>query len=150
MVRKIKPVSRIDEIEAEINKIVGEVFSWRKKPLVLEDSWVPYVDISEKKDQVVVEVELPGISPRDITVLLDSNRIEIKGLRRRRHPPKRVKYMQLEREYGPFYRCVFLPEVVVPEKAIAELENGVLTIALKKHSKEKGKKVVLEISKPEA
>lgn len=149
MVRKIKPISRIDDIEAEINKIVGEVFSWKKKPLVLDEGWVPCVDVSEKEGQVVVEVELPGIAPKDITILLNSNRIEIKGLRRRQHPQKRIKYTRLEREYGSFYRCVFLPEAVIPEKAVAEYKNGVLTIAMKKHRRDKGKKVVLEISRPE-
>jgi HSP20 family molecular chaperone IbpA len=105
MAKKIRPISKIVKIEAEIDKIFGEFFSPKKDLLGLEQSWIPCVDISEKEDEVIVKAELPG------------------------------------------RRFVFLPSAVVPEKSKALLENGVLTILLKKFRKKKEKEVVVKVQK---
>jgi HSP20 family protein len=147
MVKKIRPVSRVVKIEAEINKIFGEIFSQKKDLLGLDESWVPCVDISEKEDEVIVKVELPGVIQKDITILLHTNRIEIKGIKRERRFHNPVKYFRLEREFGTFRRIVFLPSAAVPEKSRALLENGVLTISLKKYRKKKDKEIVVKVQK---
>ena len=149
MRKKIQPVSRIAKIETEINRMVGELFSDRRKGYGLDESWMPWVDISEKKSEVLVEVELPGVAEKDITILLSHNRVEIKGIKRRSRFRKSVQYLRLEREYGPFRRFVNFPCAIVPEKAKATLENGVLLLALKKYRASREKEVVLEIEKPE-
>jgi len=147
MVKKIRPVSRIVKIEAEINKIFGEFFSHKKELFGLDESWVPCVDISEKEDEVIVKVELPGVAQKDISILLHSNRIELKGIKKERLSQSRVRYFRLEREFGTFRRIVFLPSAVVPEKSKALLENGILTIILKKYRKKKEKEVVVKVQK---
>ena len=147
MVKKIRPVSRVVKIEAEINKIFGEFFSQTKDILGLDESWVPCVDISEKEDEVIVKVELPGVAQKDIAILLHSNRIEIKGTKRERRSRSSVRYFRLEREFGTFRRIVFLPSAVVPEKSKAVLENGILTVTLKKYRKKKEKEVVVKVQK---
>jgi HSP20 family molecular chaperone IbpA len=42
------------------------------------------------------------------------------------------RYMRLEREFGAFRRDVVVPGAVDPDRACAALENGVLTVVLKK------------------
>lgn len=147
MVKRIKPITRIVKIEAEINKIVGEVFSYKKDLIGLDEGWIPYVDISERENEMTVKVELPGVNRKDIAILLHSNRIEVKGIKRENLPLGKKKYHRLEREYGSFRRFIFLPSAVIPEKAQASLENGILTIALRKHKRLKEKEVVLKIQK---
>jgi HSP20 family protein len=149
MVRKIRPVSRIVKIEAEIDRIFGEFFSQKNELFGLDESWVPCVDISEKGNEVIVAVEIPGVAQKDITILLHSNRLEIKGVKREKRPQSNMKYHRLEREYGTFRRFVFLPSAVVPERSRALLENGILTIILKKFRRKKEKEVVLKVQKPE-
>ena len=147
MVKRIKPISRVVKIEAEINRIMGEAFFQKKELLGLDESWIPYVDISERENDLTVRVELPGVEQRDIAILLHNTRIEIKGKKKEDLQRGEIKYHQLEREYGSFRRFIFLPSVVVPEKARATLENGVLTIVLKKYKRKKEKEVVLKIQK---
>jgi len=149
MPKKIRPVSRIVKIEAEINRIVDEMYLHERKTHGLDESWVPWIDISEKQTEIIVEVELPGTVQKDITILLSSNRLEIKGIKRRSRFRKQVKYLRFEREYGPFRRLIFLPGAVIPEKARATFENGVLTLVLKKYRILKRKEVVLEIKRSE-
>ena len=147
--KKIQPVSRVVKIEAEINRMVGELFSDRRRFYGLDESWVPWVDISEKENEVLVEVELPGVAEKDITILLSHNRAEIKGTKRRQRFRKKVTYMRLEREYGPFRRFISFPCAVIPEKSRAILENGILLLVLKKYRGSRRKEVILEIGEAE-
>lgn len=147
MVKKIKPVSRTVKIEAEINRIVGEVFFQKRDFLGLDESWIPCVDLSEKGDEINVVIELPGVAQKDINILLHSNRLEISGVKKENLPQSRIKYHRLEREYGNFRRYIFLPSVVIPEKAKASLENGVLHVILRKYKRKKEKEVVVKIQK---
>jgi HSP20 family protein len=147
MVKKIRPVSRVVKIEAEINKIFGEFFSQKKDLLGLDESWIPCVDISEKEDEVIVKVELPGVDQKDISILLHSNRIEIKGIKRERRSRSRIRYFRLEREFGTFRRIIFLPSAVDPDKSKALLKNGILTVLLKKYRRRKEREVVVKVQK---
>ncbi|MFC2168678.1 Hsp20/alpha crystallin family protein [Acidobacteriota bacterium] len=149
MVKTIKPVSRIIKIEAEINRIAGEVFVERKEMLGLDESWVPCVDISERGEDLIVEVELPGVDQNGITIFLYSSRIEVKGIKKENRPCSPFKFLRLEREYGTFRRFIFLPSAVDPEEAKATLENGILTIILRKYRTGRVRKVEFEIEKEE-
>ena len=95
----------------------------------------PAVDVYEKKGELVIEMELPGTAEKDITILLYSNRLEVKGLKQEFLPDREVRYLRLEREFGPFRREVVVPCAVDPDRAYASLENGILTIVLKKPPK---------------
>ena len=101
------------------------------------------------RPNITVEVELPGVEQKDIQLVFYGNRIEIKGLKNEIPPGARIKYLRLEREYGPFRRFIFLPNAVHPEKTRALLENGVLTIQFKKVKRKHDRQVVLKIRKPE-
>ncbi len=147
MKKKIQPVSRIVKIEAEINRMVGEILADQRGEYGLDQSWIPWVDVSEKKNEVLVEVELPGVQERDVTILLSSHRVEIKGNKRRDRFSQKVNYLRLEREYGPFRRFVNFPCAILPEKAKAALENGILFLTLKKYRVAYPKEVILEIEK---
>lgn len=147
MAKRIKPISRIVKLEAEINKIIGEAFSPQMKLPGVDECWVPCVDISEKEDTIIVQVELPGVSEKDITILLHSNHFEIKGNKKEDLQAGELRFFRLEREYGKFRRVVFLPSSVVTENAQAILENGILTLELHKYRPRKGKEVVLKVHK---
>lgn len=149
MVRKIKPVSRIAKIEAEINRIMGEVFSQRREFLGLDEGWVPCVDIYEKENEFTIETEVPGVSQKDITILLHSSRIEIRGIKKENLPPSGVRYLRLEREYGTFSRVISLPSAVIPEKTSATLENGILRIVLRKLKRVREREVMVKIQETE-
>ena len=145
MVKRIKPVSRTFKIETEINRIVEEVFVHNKDLLGLDESWVPCVDISERGNDLFIEVELPGVDEKDILILLYTSRVEIKGFKKESLPDTEFKFLRLEREYGHFRRFIFLPSAVRADRANASLENGVLTIHLKRQRSKGDKEVVLEI-----
>ncbi|MFC2164708.1 Hsp20/alpha crystallin family protein [Acidobacteriota bacterium] len=149
MAKKIRPIIRTVRTEAEINRLAGEVFERNRELIALGEGWVPVVDISESDTDIIVEAELPGVSDKDVHLVLHNNRLEIKGIKKEVLVHSRVKYFRLERECGPFRRYVFLPNVVNPDRTKAILENGVLTIVFKKYRRKKQGEVVLKISNQE-
>jgi len=149
MVKTIKPISRIAKIEEEINRIIGEVFYRKEDYFGLDEGWVPCIDIYEKENKITIETELPGVTQRDIIILLHSSRIEIRGRKKENLPSSKFRYLRLEREFGNFRRIISLPHSVVPEKTKATLVNGILTIELRKLRRKEEKEVKVTIQKPD-
>jgi HSP20 family protein len=133
MVRKIKPVSRKVKFQTEVDRIQRARVVRKDTVPRLDELWLPAVDIFEKAGEIVVEAEIPGVSPTDIMITVQSNRVEIKGTKEEAAPSEKVRYLRLEREFGRFRRLVVLPCTVVPDKARAFLDNGVLVIRLTKY-----------------
>jgi HSP20 family protein len=132
MVRKIKPVSRIIKISTEINRIKRAPVAKRDAALDLVENWIPRVDVYEKPGEIIVEAEIPGVAQTDIIITVQSNRVEVRGMKKETVPSERIRYLRLEREFGSFRRLVGLPATVLPDRAKAFLQNGVLTLRLVK------------------
>jgi len=127
--------------------MMREVLSERHEMPGLDGGWVPFIDVYEKDNELIVETEVPGLSAKEIVISLFMSRIEIKGIKKEGPVQGSIKYLRLEREYGAFRRIIPLPCAVYPEKAKAYLENGILTINLKKLKETKDKEVVVKIIK---
>ncbi len=130
MAKKIKTALNIVRTGTGTKEGVKRIYAQRNNILSLEETWVPAVDIAVKGNKVIIEAELPGVKRGDITVLLSSSHVEIKGVKKDKLPKTGINYFRLEREYGQFSRFIFLPSSVDPEKAEAAFENGILTIEM--------------------
>jgi len=93
---------------------------------------LPAVDVYETANEYIIEMELPGVPEKDVRVLLFSSRIEVSGFKRELAAHAGSRYMRLEREFGAFRRDVVVPGAIDAAQAVAALENGVLTVVLKK------------------
>ena len=132
MVRRIKPVSRIIKAETRVKAAARAVRPPAARLPLPGEVTIPAVDVYETESEFIVEIELPGVSDKDVKVLLFSSRIEVRGFKRELGTPSGSRYTRLEREFGAFRRDVVVPGAVDPDQACAALENGVLTVVLKK------------------
>ena len=91
----------------------------------------PQVDAFRTPDppQLTIVVELPGVQPEGVHVVVDDHRVLIAGERPR---PKidGAGWQQMEIEYGPFQRTIALPDDVDPAQATADYEHGLLRIVM--------------------
>ncbi len=92
----------------------------------------PQVDTYRTHDpaELTIVVDLAGVDPRDVEIVVLDRTLVITGQRRRALPECRLSYYQMEIEYGPFERRVALPEEVDASGARAACERGLLTIVL--------------------
>jgi len=92
---------------------------------------LPKIALSETASEFRVEAELPGLSEKDIEVVLEGEWLTLKGEKREeRTEDGEVRHG--ERAYGRFERTLELPCEVEAEKARAHYKQGVLHITLPK------------------
>ena len=122
----------VDKLQAEIEQLFADLwhvprFSGPRHGF----SFRPNVDCFHTDDPhaLTVVVELPGVEPESVRVVVGERLLVVAGERRRPQAPGRV-YQQMEIEYGAFQRQVQLGEDVAPERATARFEHGILTVEL--------------------
>lgn len=98
-------------------------------------------DVVESAEKVTVNVEIPGIDPKDVDVSIKGNSLTIKGRKRAERAEKGKQYHMAERTYGEFERTIDIPPFVEMEKAEAEYNNGILKITIPKTENAKTKQI---------
>ena len=94
----------------------------------MTDEREPLIDVVDKKDEIIVMAEVPGIERKDInlTIKQDNMTIDVKNP---------------ERKYN---KTIKLPSNVDPKSAKANYKNGVLEVILKK-TKAKERELKIEV-----
>jgi HSP20 family protein len=105
----------------------------------------PRVDVSENNDFYDIAVELPGMSEKDIEIVLDDDSITLKGEKKLEREVKKKNYHVSERSYGSFQRTFRVPNGVDHNKVEASYSNGVLNISLPKTEIAKKNKRSIEV-----
>lgn len=126
----------VNTMQREFNRMFEEFFGrGRRWPASFEElgAFVP-VDIVETDDGMEVSAELPGMSEKDLDVILspDHTYLTIKGEKKVEKEKKEKGYYHSERTYGAFRRTFALPAPARDEMVKATFVNGVLTVHLKK------------------
>ncbi len=124
------PRRDIDRLQAEIDELFSEV--WRGPRYAgPRQGFRPSVDSfhTAEPHALTVVVELPGIDPASIRLVVGERTLVVAG-ERRRPKVEGCVYQQMEIAYGPFSRRIQLPEDVDPAGAEARYEHGVVTITL--------------------
>jgi len=84
---------------------------------------------TEEPPALHVVVELPGVDPATVQVLVLDRSLVVRGTRERPQP-KGARYHQVEIEYGPFQRRIELAEDVDGRAASATYAAGMLRVEL--------------------
>ena len=120
----------VDKLQDEIEELFADL--WQVPRFSgLRHGFRPNLDCfhTDEPHALTVVVELPGVAPESVRVVVGERVLAIAGERTRPKLPGRV-YQQMEIEYGAFERQVRLVEDVDPERARARFDQGVLTIEL--------------------
>ena len=102
----------------------------------------PAVDVYEKDGNVVVEIPLAGVDPKDVEVSFENGSIVIQGKTERKSEVDEKNFYRKEVRHGSFYRRVPLPAAVKEDKAEATSENGVLKVVAPKAAEAPKAKVI--------
>lgn len=99
----------------------------------------PLVDLADNGKEYVVKAELPGITKEELDVEVTENSIEISAEKKVEETEEKQGYIRKERRYTNFHRSIPLRDGILPDKAEAELKEGVLTVKLPKSVPEEKK-----------
>jgi HSP20 family protein len=90
------------------------------------------LDILDTGPDLVVQSNLPGVKPEDVSITMVGSTLTIKGSIRPSDEFQGANYIRRERHSASFTRSVTLPIAVDAERGEAKFSSGVLTLTLPK------------------
>ncbi len=147
---KWSPLKELEEMRKDMDRLFEDFFA----PVSRRRRWlktdvgvvVPNIEMYDRKDEIVLKAEIPGVSKEDIDLTITKDSITLKGEVKKEEEIKEEDYYACERSYGSFTRSIALPVEVNSEKAKASFKNGVLEITLPKKEEAKPKEIKIEVS----
>ncbi len=110
---------------------------------VSSQSLYPAVDIYEKDEKLVFEVELPGFEKEKISVDVQGRVLTLSGERESSAEVKEEGRYRKERSYGKFERSFKLPFEAAEKQIQAAYRDGVLTLTVEKPEEQKPKQITI-------
>jgi HSP20 family protein len=137
------PFRLLKDFGTEIDKFFESPF----KGLSKKDSEIaiPSLDISEDKNNIYVDADLPGFDQKDIKVKMKRDSLVISAGKESKKEEEKKNYYHCERYQGSFYREVSLPQAVDAGRISAKYKNGVLKVTLPKKEEEKEKEISIDL-----
>jgi len=108
--------------------------------------WRPLVDIRETEDAYRVDLELPAIDPKDVSITFKDGVLSVSGERQFANDNASGRVHRSERHYGKFTRSFRLPEDADADAIRATAKDGVISIALAKSEKARAREIEVELA----
>jgi len=101
----------------------------------------PRVDILETDDELLLFVDLPGVSNENVDMRFEDGELTVTGRRAARQTGRPWLW---EFEAGSFHRAFRVAENIAGDKIQAEMKDGVLTVHLPKIEAAKPRKIAVK------
>ena len=143
IVNRFDPFRDLTLLQDRINRLFDDSMVRQERQPSPNEAWVPMVDITEDENEIVLWVDLPGVSQKEVDIIINGDQLTLKGEKKLDQTNQR-KYLRRERLVGPFSRTFQLNLPVETEKISAVYRNGVLEIHLPKPAESKPQKVSIQ------
>ena len=128
------PLTPVDELHNEIDRLFQNVFRgfaspWGMMrnaagPVMKEMALRPRLDMTGDDKQYVVTVEIPGVSPDDISLEARDGALLLRGEKKQEATSDEKGVYRMERTYGSFERVLPLPEDASEDAVTASHKDG--------------------------
>ena len=125
----------------EIDSLFNNFWNFNDSLGYIEKSQ-PQFDVSQNTTSYFITADLPGMNKKDINISLADDMITLSGERKlnKNHDEEFSRYNNIQ--YGSFEKSFYIPDDANIDKIEAKMNNGVLTLEIKK-----AKKVLPDIKK---
>ena len=135
-----EPVREMMTLREAMDRLFDDAFT---RPINLRDGgWsAPAIDMYQTDDEVVVRAALPGFKADEVQINVTGDVLTLRGEIKQQEEQKERSWHIREHRWGSFERSVSLPTEVTADQAVADFENGILTITLPKAEEVKPKTI---------
>ena len=118
-----------------------------------EDFEVPWdemgknLNVYETDSDVVVEANVPGVPIERVEVSIDGDTITIRGEVEETEEDEKKKHYYKRMEKRAFYYSTTAPRAIQADKALAEIEDGVVKVTIPKTKEAKPKMIKVKEKK---
>jgi HSP20 family protein len=105
----------------------------------------PSMDVYQTEHDLVVELQVPKVDPKDIKVTVEDGVLKVEGGTSQEQEEKNKEFFRREIRRGHFSRIVSLPMSVKEGDTKATFEHGVLKITMPKAESVKPKAIEVEV-----
>lgn len=131
---KWEPWRNMDEFRQQMERLFDETRYLQNAAGYPGFVWSPMADMLETAQALIVQMELPGVSPDQMVVEVMDGDLVVRGERPCNREEPEPSYLLMERTYGTFARRFPLPPGIESQDITACLREGLLTITLPKAS----------------
>ena len=136
------------DIQTEVNRLFDSFLGRPTTTATATGSrvWMPVVDMYETNDDLILDVELPGVREKEISLTITGDVLTVKGDRQLGEQLNNAHYFHMERTYGKFERSIRLPMPVQAGQVTAAYRDGVLEVRLPKAEEVRPKEIRIDVS----
>ncbi|MBW2422637.1 MAG: Hsp20/alpha crystallin family protein [Deltaproteobacteria bacterium] len=137
-----------EAVERQMEDVLDRMFrGWPTRRLDADlVGWVPPLDMVDRKNEVVLRADLPGLDREDIQLSVENGVLTLQGSRQQEKEDKGDDFYAMERWAGAFSRSIALPQGLDPDRVEASFKNGVLEIRVPKTKEAAGKKIDIKVA----
>lgn len=106
-------------------------------------AFVPAADLTVGERDVVLTLDLPGLTADDLSIEVQGSRLTVRGERRRPQVGEDTSYVYAQRPFGAFEHRIPIPEDVDPDAITASMEDGVLSLIVPKPEPARPKRITI-------
>lgn len=136
----------IAQIHDEMSRLFDDFATGILPPSATRETAIsPRMDLYRKDGRIHLEMEVPGIDPKEVDLKVYPDRVVMKAERKEEKKEENERFFRLERSRGSYYREIPMPVEIDPETAEAKVKNGVISLVLpEKQAVENGRKLELK------
>lgn len=140
------PFTDMAQLRDQVNRLFEQSLFRAGDEPVSAQTWAPAVDIYETEEVIGLRMDVAGVDTEKVDIQISGDTLTIKGVRTVEKQTDGLRYVRLERSYGPFQRSFTLGVPVDQQGVRASYNDGVLEIILPKREEVKPKQIKVEIS----
>jgi HSP20 family protein len=108
--------------------------------------WLPRIDVFDREKDLVVRVDVAGVSPEDIDITVEDRTLTISGKRSFTEETSEGGFHRREIFSGEFRRTLVLPEGLEATAVAAKAENGILEVTVPRRPEVLPRRVKVEVT----
>ncbi len=129
-----------------------ELFDWSRMldsffdDVPVWNTQTPAVDVKEEEKRYLMEVELPGLTDKDIELKVEDNILTLSSKKEESKEEKKNGFLLHERRSAEFCRTFVLPQDADRAEVKAEFKNGLLVVDIPKKPEAQPRKIDVKVN----